>query len=74
LTIINFFNYSGGMDEDLTALEEKLSHLITLYEGLRTENAQLRGDLTATQSESALLKAKMAEASARVETLIESMP
>ncbi|MDZ4141138.1 MAG: hypothetical protein U1C48_03920 [Methylotenera sp.] len=62
------------MDEDLTALEEKLSHLITLYEGLRTENAQLRGDLTATQSESALLKAKMAEASARVETLIESMP
>ncbi|MEQ1486878.1 MAG: hypothetical protein ABL920_00180 [Methylotenera sp.] len=62
------------MDADLKALEEKLSHLITLCTGLRTENAQLRDNLSATQSEATLLKANMAEAAVRVETLIESLP
>lgn len=62
------------MDADLKALEEKLSHLIAMCAGLRTENAQLRLDLNTTQSETALLKANMAEASARVEALMESLP
>ncbi|MEQ1487477.1 MAG: hypothetical protein ABL920_03210 [Methylotenera sp.] len=62
------------MDADLKALEEKLSHLITLCTSLRTENAQLRIDLSTTQSDVTLLKANMAKASARVETLIESLP
>lgn len=62
------------MDADLQALEEKLSQLIAMCAGLRAENAQLRLDLNTTQSESAALKANMAEASTRVEALMESLP
>ena len=62
------------MDSDLKTLEEKLSHLIVLCGDLRLENSQLRLDLTALQSDTAVLKANMAEASIRVEVLIESMP
>lgn len=74
MTIIIFLNYSGRMDADLKALEEKLSHLILLCRDLRDENSQLRKDLTAMQSDTALLKANMAQASERIEALMESLP
>ncbi len=74
MTIIIFFNYSGHMDADLKALEQKLSHLIALCNELRIENSQLRIDLTSIQSDTALLKSNMDEASARVEALIETFP
>lgn len=74
MTIIIFFIYSGYMNADLKALEEKLSNLIALCNDLRHENSQLRLDLTAMQSDTALLKANMAAASLRVEALMESMP
>ncbi|MGZ8258330.1 MAG: hypothetical protein ACXWTR_04060 [Methylotenera sp.] len=62
------------MYADLKALEEKLSHLISLCSDLRHENAQLRLDLNTTQSDTELLKANMAEASKRIEALMESLP
>jgi cell division protein ZapB len=62
------------MDADLKALEQKLSHLISLCGDLRHENAQLRLDLNAMQSDTALLKANMAKASTRIEALMESLP
>lgn len=62
------------MDADLKALEQKLSHLISLCSDLRTENSQLRQDLTAMQSDTALLKANMVKASERIEALMESLP
>ena len=62
------------MDADLKALEQKLSHLIALCNELRIENSQLRIDLTSIQSDTALLKSNMDEASARVEALIETFP
>ena len=62
------------MDTDLKALEEKLSHLILLCGNLRDENSQLRLDLTAMQKDTALLKANMAEASNRIEALMETLP
>lgn len=74
MTIIRFFNYSGRMDADLKALEVKLSGLISLCSELRNENAQLRLDLNTTQSDTELLKANMASASARIEALMESLP
>lgn len=74
MTIIIFFNYSGRMDADLKALEEKLSHLILLCSDLRDENSQLRLDLVAMQNDTALLKANMAKASERIEALMESLP
>ncbi len=74
LTLIDFLNYSGRMDADLKALEEKLSHLISVCNDLRQENAQLRLDLNATQADAALLKTRMAQASERVEALMGSLP
>ncbi len=62
------------MDADLKALEVKLSGLISLCGDLRNENAQLRLDLSVTQSDAALLKANMAQASERIEALMESLP
>lgn len=62
------------MDADLKALEVKLSGLISLCSDLRNENAQLRLDLNATQTDAALLKANMARASERIEALMESLP
>ena len=74
MTIIIFLNYSDYMDADLKALEQKLSHLISLCSDLRNENSQLRLDLTAIQTDTALLKANMAKASERLEALMESLP
>lgn len=74
MTTIIFFNYSGHMDADLKALEQKLSHLISLCNELRNENAQLRLDLDAVESGSAVLKSNMEKASERIETLIASLP
>jgi cell division protein ZapB len=62
------------MDADLKALEEKLSGLISLCTDLRSENAQLRLDLKATQTDAALLKVNMAQASERIEALMERLP
>ena len=69
-----FFNYSGRMDADLKALEEKLSGLISLCSDLRSENERLRLDLNATQSDASALKSKMEQASKQIEALMESLP
>lgn len=74
MTTIIFLNYSDCMEADLTALEQKLSHLIARYNELREENARLRVDLGAMESDTALLKANMAKASERIEALMQSLP
>ncbi len=74
MTEINFFHYSGRMDADLKALEKKLTNLIALCAELRTENAQLRQDLNASVSAATVLKANMAQASDRIEALMETLP
>lgn len=74
MTIIIFLNYSGRMDADLKVLEQKLSHLISLCNQLRDENAQLRLNLSTMESDTAILKNNMAKASERIETLIETLP
>ena len=74
MTTLNFFNYSGRMDADLKALEEKVSHLIFVCNELRQENTQLRLDLNTTQMDATLLKNNMAQASKRIEALMESLP
>ncbi|HBA09630.1 MAG TPA: hypothetical protein DCW48_08785 [Methylotenera mobilis] len=62
------------MDADLTALEQKLLQLIARYNELRDENARLRLDLGAMESDAALLKANMAKASERIEALMQTLP
>ena len=68
MTTIKFFNYSGRMDADLKALEEKLIAPFHYY-GIGE-----RLDLNATQNDAVLLKANMAQASERIEALMERLP
>jgi len=62
------------MDADLKALEQKLSHLISMCNALRGENAELRHSLNKMEADTAALKANMEQASERIETLIDSLP
>jgi regulator of replication initiation timing len=62
------------MHADLKALEEKLSHLISLCVELRAENAKLKSELTAITQDTVQLKNNMAIASERIEALMESLP
>jgi len=74
LTILGFSNYSGTMDADLKALEDKLTQLIALCQLLRSENIELRQNLAQAQDDTKQLKASMTKASTRLEALIEQLP
>jgi cell division protein ZapB len=69
-----FPNYSGGMEADLKALEDKLTQLIALCQLLRAENLELRQELVQAHDETRQLKDNMAMASTRLEALIERLP
>jgi len=74
LTLLIFLNYSGRMDDDLKALELKVTQLISLCNALRTENEQLRVNLNLIEADTAQLKSNMAKASERIESLLGSLP
>ena len=67
MTNITFLNYSGRMDAEIKALEEKLAKLIALIGSLRAENMQLR-------EKSDVLKNNMVIASVKLEGLLEKLP
>jgi cell division protein ZapB len=62
-----FLNYSWAMDADIKELEVKLAKLVGLCASLREENAQLR-------EKSDALKNKMAQASIKLEGVLEKLP
>ena len=62
------------MDADLKELEQKISQLISMCTALREENAELRLNLNKIEADTATLRANMAQASERIETLIDSLP
>jgi cell division protein ZapB len=74
LTLQGFSNYSGGMDADLKALEEKLTQLIARTRTLQSENVSLREELEQAQVELKRLKGNMTLASSRIEALIGRLP
>jgi hypothetical protein len=74
LTEKGFANYSASMDADLKSLEEKLTQLIALCHGLRSENSALRQELAQTQSDSKKLRDNMALVSTRLEAVIDRLP
>lgn len=74
MTLLIFLNYSGRMDDDLKALELKVTQLISLCNALRTENEQLRVNLNLIEADAAQLKSNMAKASERIESLLGSLP
>lgn len=62
------------MEDDLKALEEKLTHLLSLFNGLQDQNAALKTELSEVKQESVKLKQNMAEATTRIETLMQKLP
>ena len=69
-----FYNYSGAMDADLKALEEKVAQLLALFQSLRAENLELRQELAQAQDETKQIKEQMAKASSRLQVLIDQLP
>jgi cell division protein ZapB len=67
-------NYSGAMEADLKALEDKVSQLLGLCQQMRTDNLELRQDLAQAQDEVRQLKENMVQAGERLEALIASLP
>ncbi len=59
---------------DFTSLLVKLRQLVELTHALRGENAALRTELSALQTENARLALRMHEAHERVSRLIASLP
>ena len=69
-----FSNYSGAMEADLKALEDKVSQLLGLCRQMRTENLELRQELAQAQDDVRQLKENMALAGERLEALIDGLP
>ena len=67
-------NYSDAMEAELKALEDKVSQLLGLCRLMRTENLELRQELAQAQDEVRQVKESMAQASERLEALIDSLP
>lgn len=67
-------NYSGTMEADLKALEDKVTQLLALCKQMRTDNLELRQELAQAQDEVRQLKENMAQAGERLEALIDSLP
>lgn len=62
------------MDADLAALEERVATLIAHARELRAANELLRRELLASQERNRDLSARVAQASARLDTLISRVP
>ena len=74
MTIIDFLNYSEGMDADLKALEHKLTTLINLCTSLKDDNQQLRSALNQSQQDITKLHDNMQLASTKLEALMRTLP
>jgi cell division protein ZapB len=62
------------MEADLKALEGKLAQFLALCQRLKSENHQLRQELAQAQNDARLLKDHMAQAEARLQSIIEHLP
>jgi chromosome segregation ATPase len=62
------------MDEEINLLETKLNLLINNIENLKKENLGMKPDLHSAQEEVLLLKAKIHEATIKIENLLAQIP
>ena len=66
--------YTCKMDNELNALEEKLTRFIQLHMQLKAENVELGRELEASREECRLLSEKIDLTKAQLEKLIEKIP
>ena len=62
------------MDSELVGLEQKLATLLADYHRLRAENESLKRELVRAQEQHRALAARMAAATARLDTLLQQLP
>ncbi|MEO8305907.1 MAG: hypothetical protein ABI724_17490 [Betaproteobacteria bacterium] len=64
----------AGLDDDLAALEQRLSSLLTYAKALRAANEALRRGLTAAETRNQTLSERVAEAKRRLDALVGRLP
>ena len=62
------------MDSDLAGLEQKLAVLLADYHRMRAENESLKRELARAQEQHRALAARMAAATARLDSLLQQLP
>ena len=62
------------MDSDFAGLEQKLALLLADYHRVRAENESLKRELARAQEQQRALAARMAAATARLDTLLQQLP
>ena len=67
-------NYSWEMDEEITTLEAKLTELVNAVGSLRQENNEMKPSVKKLQEENKILKAKINEATMKIENLLGQFP
>lgn len=66
--------YSGAMESELIALEERIRQAAGLCKQLRAENLELRQRIAQLENANRRLEAKVTDAARRVETLLGKIP
>jgi cell division protein ZapB len=62
------------MDRELAGLEQKLAVLLADYHRVRAENDSLKRELARAQEQHRALAARMAAATARLDSLLQQLP
>ena len=62
------------MDEEITALEAKLTGLVNAVSSLRHENNEIKPSVEKLQEENRILKSKINEATMKIENLLGQLP
>ncbi|HEV2979668.1 MAG TPA: hypothetical protein VG425_18985 [Casimicrobiaceae bacterium] len=62
------------MDSELAKLEQKLALLLADYHRLRAENESLKRELGRAKEQHRVLAARMAAATARLDSLLQQLP
>ena len=62
------------MDEEIKMLEDKLTELVDAVTSLRQENSEIKPSVEMLQEENRALKAKISEATMKIENLLGQLP
>lgn len=74
MTRRNFADYSAAMEEQLSALEDRIREAVELCQRLRAENNQLRQQVAQLTDENKRLTDKINDAKKRLQGLLEQIP
>ena len=68
------YGASKYMDEEIKMLEDKLTELVDAVTSLRQENSEIKPSVEMLQEENRALKAKISEATMKIENLLGQLP